>query len=86
LVDGTEEAFCGNPLKALKHKRKGDLIVAVNKNNPTDANDSCSDAAVAVPKSIVHLLEQFKHETSIAEEIKLKEDLKAYDCVLESQQ
>lgn len=80
-MDGTEEAFCGNPLKALKHKRKGDLI-AVNKNNPTDGSDSNSE--VAVPKSIVHLLEQFKHETSIAEENKLKEDLKAYDCLLES--
>lgn len=41
--------------------------------------------SVSIPKSIVNLLEQFKHETDIDEVARLKEELKMYDFLVETQ-
>lgn len=43
LEMGADEAFCGNPLKALKHRRKNEMEIQL------------SDSTI--PKNIVNLLD-----------------------------
>ncbi|KAL4510005.1 hypothetical protein ABPG72_010198 [Tetrahymena utriculariae] len=81
LVEGTDQAFYGNPLKALKHKRKNELLT-------TKKNDNIGTETVTqmtIPKNIVNLLDQFKQETNDEGMNKLKEELKFYDFMVEQQ-
>ena len=49
LLNGSDEAFCGNPLKALKFGRRNDLL---NKNNQQSMPNFSS-----IPKDIKALFE-----------------------------
>lgn len=55
LLEGTDMAFCGNPLKALKHKRKNDLVD--NKKSESTSINSESNLSMALPKNILNLFD-----------------------------
>ncbi|KAL4466826.1 hypothetical protein ABPG74_010423 [Tetrahymena malaccensis] len=81
LVEGTDQAFYGNPLKALKHKRKNELLTTKKNDNI----ESETVTSMTIPKNIVNLLDQFKQETNDEGMNKLKEELKFYDFMVEQQ-
>lgn len=58
LAGGTEEAFVGNPIKAMKHKRKTQF----NEERNINSNK------VFVPKGLSELVNDFKIEVSCEEE------------------